>query len=74
MSEEPANGLDWRGLMRAGLHGLGLKPAEFWQLTPVELMIMLGRDGSQAPLTRGGLEDLLRQYPDAGPGEGGGDG
>ena len=22
--------LDWPGLMRAGMHGLGLRPAEFW--------------------------------------------
>ena len=45
--------LDWAGLMRAGLHGLGLRPAEFWALTPVELQLMLGRDGAAAPLARG---------------------
>ena len=24
------SGIDWRGLMQAGLHGLGLEPAVFW--------------------------------------------
>lgn len=57
--------LDWAGLMRAGLHGLGLRPAEFWALTPVELQLMLGRDGAPAPLARDRLEELLRAYPDA---------
>ena len=28
---------DWPGLMRAGICGLGLRPAEFWALTPAEL-------------------------------------
>jgi uncharacterized phage protein (TIGR02216 family) len=42
----PSSGrIDWPGLMRAGLHGLGLRPVEFWALTPVELMLMLGREG-----------------------------
>ncbi|PWE28259.1 hypothetical protein C4N9_13035 [Pararhodobacter marinus] len=58
-------GLDWPGLMRAGLQGLGLRPAEFWALTPVELMIMLGRDEASRPgFTRARLEALLQRYPD----------
>ncbi len=57
--------LDWAGLMRAGLHGLGLCPGEFWSLTPVELRVMLGRDGSGgAPLVRARLEELLEAFPD----------
>jgi uncharacterized phage protein (TIGR02216 family) len=57
--------LDWSGLMRAGLHGLGLRPHEFWALTPVELRMMLGRDGSgSAPLARARLEELLEAFPD----------
>ena len=59
-----AEGLDWPGLMRAGLHGLGLKPAEFWALTPMELMVMLGREDGARGLTRDGLEALLSAYPD----------
>lgn len=57
--------LDWPGLMRAGLHGLGLRPAEFWALTPLELRLMLGRDGAgAAALGRARLEELLLAYPD----------
>ena len=58
-------GLDWPGLMRVGLKGLGLQPAQFWALTPVELMILLGADGAaDAPLGRARLEELVRQFPD----------
>lgn len=58
------NGLDWPGLMRAGLNGLRLSPEVFWRLTPLELMLMLGRDGGDAPLGRVRLDELARAYPD----------
>ena len=58
------SGLDWPGLMRAGLYGLRLTPDDFWRLTPVELMLMLGRDGSDAPLGRARLDELAQMYPD----------
>jgi len=51
--------------MRLGLRGLGLCPAEFWALTPAELMVMLGREGGDAPLGRARLEELARAFPDA---------
>lgn len=57
--------IDWRGLLQAGLHGLGLEPAVFWRLTPVELRIMLGREQSLSPLTRARLAELAAAYPDA---------
>ena len=57
-------GLDWPGLLRAGLHGLGLKPAEFWALTPVELMIMLGREAPAGGFTRARLDSLMARFPD----------
>lgn len=60
---------DWPGLMRLGLKGLGLRPAEFWALTPAELMIMLGREGGAAPLGRARLEELARAFPDRGSGQ-----
>ena len=59
-----ASVFDWPGLMRAGLHGLGLRPAEFWALTPVELMVMLGREPSAGRFTRARLESLFRRFPD----------
>ena len=59
------SGLDWPGLLRAGLRGAGLRPAEFWALTPVELMVLLGREGP-APMGRARLEALAAAYPDEG--------
>lgn len=56
---------DWRGLMRAGIAGRGLLPREFWALTPAELMLMLGRRGGVAPLSRAGLAALAAEFPDA---------
>jgi uncharacterized phage protein (TIGR02216 family) len=58
------NGFDWPGLMRAGFQGLGLRPVEFWALTPAELMIMLGVSGADRPLGRDRLEELAQAYPD----------
>ena len=57
-------GLDWPGLMRAGLRGLGLRPGEFWALTPAELRVMLGEAHGAAPMAREGLEALMRAWPD----------
>lgn len=58
------SGIDWVGLMQVGLHGLGLRPRDFWALTPVELRIKLGAAASAAPLSRARLEDLARAFPD----------
>jgi uncharacterized phage protein (TIGR02216 family) len=60
------NRIDWPGLMRVGLEGLGLTPAEFWRLSPVELRIMLGADQTPA-LTRARFEELAAAFPDARP-------
>lgn len=59
------SGIDWPGLMRAGLGRLGLTPDQFWRLTPVELRIMLGAEPQTAPLTRLRLEELAAAFPDA---------
>jgi uncharacterized phage protein (TIGR02216 family) len=58
------SGLDWPGLMRAGMLGLGLAPDAFWRLTPVELRILLGAEALAPPLTRARLEELARSFPD----------
>lgn len=57
-------GFDWPGLMRLGLRGLGLRPEDFWRLTPVELLVMLGAEGASPPLSRARLEELARAFPD----------
>lgn len=58
---------DWPALLRAGLQRLGLKPAELWALTPVELRLMLGEREGVRPMARDGLEALLRAFPDTRP-------
>lgn len=60
---------DWGALMRAGIFGLGLKPAEFWALTPAELMLMLGKVGVPT-IGRAEFEALMADWPD---GDGGAD-
>jgi len=55
---------DWPALMGAGMRGLGLKPAEFWALTPAELCLMLGDATGAAPLDRTQLDVLMQTYPD----------
>jgi uncharacterized phage protein (TIGR02216 family) len=57
--------LDWPGLMRAGMRGLRLRPAEFWALTPGELLFLLGTDAPAPPMGRTRLEELARAFPDA---------
>ena len=56
--------VNWPDLMRAGLMQLRLRPAEFWALTPAELMVMLGQGAASAPMCRARLADLLRAFPD----------
>ncbi len=56
--------MDWAALLRAGLRGLHLRPAEFWSLSPAELMLMLGAGSVEPPMGRARLEELARAYPD----------
>lgn len=57
-------GFDWPGLMRAGMRGLGLKPHEFWALTPAELWLLLGPEAGDMPMGRVRLDELTDAYPD----------
>ena len=58
--------IDWPGLMRAGMQGLGLTPDAFWRLTPIELKIMLGADRASPALTRAQFDELAAAFPDIG--------
>lgn len=58
------NKIAWPKLMQLGLVQLGLRPDQFWALTPAELMLMAGVDGEVASLSRGGLSDLSARFPD----------
>lgn len=55
---------DWPALMRLGLRGLGMKPHEFWALTPAELQLLLGPEAARAPMGRTRLDELSAAYPD----------
>ncbi|WP_407496077.1 rcc01693 family protein [Pseudooceanicola sp. MF1-13] len=57
------SGLDWASLLRVGVQGLGLKPCEFWRLTPAELRLMLG-DTAPAAMGRARLDEMLAAFPD----------
>jgi len=59
-----SSGLDWPGLMRAGLAGLRLTPEIFWRLTPAELALMLGDPAAIKPMGRSRLSDLRAAWPD----------
>ena len=67
-----ASRIDWPGLMRAGMLGLGLAPEAFWRLTPVELKIMLGAGLATLALTRARLDELAAAFPDVSKGNGDG--
>lgn len=54
----------WSELLHAGTCGLGLRPSEFWALTPAELALLLGRDAGDGPLNRDRLQALSRAFPD----------
>lgn len=56
--------LDWAAMRYRALRDLGLKPAEFWALTPVEFLEMLGIDVDQAPMGRAVFQQLCRDFPD----------
>ena len=55
---------DWPVLLAAGIQRLGLRPQEFWQLTPAEFALMFGQGGAETSLARAGLEQLMDAYPD----------
>lgn len=55
---------DWPLLLQAGVRGAGLRPAEFWALTPAELVLILGPGGSAMPMARDALAALEAAFPD----------
>lgn len=57
-------GFDWPALMAVGIRGLGLKPADFWALTPAELAFLLGHGDGRLPMDRAGLDALAARFPD----------
>lgn len=57
--------IDWPRLIRLGLVDLRLRPAEFWDLTPAELLLLAGHGAGREALTRAGLAELAKRFPDS---------
>lgn len=55
--------MNWAVLLKLGLQH-GLRPCEFWMLTPAELLLVLGLDASEKPLNRARLAELEKLYSD----------
>lgn len=55
---------EWHTLMAAGIRGLGLKPSDFWNLTPAELGFLLGEANGHLPMARAALDELAARFPD----------
>lgn len=54
---------NWAGLLEAA-RAIGLRPREFWALTPADLAFLLGRQSGGAPLSRARLDELAAAFPD----------
>ncbi|WP_421362898.1 rcc01693 family protein [Agrobacterium rosae] len=55
----------WGQVIHAGLSLLRLSPTVFWALTPLEFFAMTGgMRPKRDRLDRGGLEGLMRLFPD----------
>ena len=59
------NRFDWAALLRCGVRQCGLRPAEFWALTPAEFGVLIGVDEGGPALSRDGFAALMAAYPDA---------
>lgn len=63
-----SGGLDWPGLMAAGLGQLRLAPDAFWSMSPAEFRSALAGAGLAAPaglvMGRSRLAALMRAHPD----------
>ena len=55
---------EWPLLLEAGVRGAGLKPGEFWALTPAELLLILGQGGGGRQMAREALAALEAAFPD----------
>lgn len=55
---------DWVEMRRKALCDLGLSPAEFWALTPMEFLLMIGLEQGPAPMRRAVFDQLCSDFPD----------
>jgi uncharacterized phage protein (TIGR02216 family) len=64
----PPDEAAWRALLKLGLGRLRLSPADFWAMTPIELVAALegaaGGPGKAAPPAAAELAALRARFPD----------
>ncbi len=59
------NDIRWGEWLHMAYLHLGIKPTEFWQLTPMEFMLMLKPPGHlSGEVTRGELDSMREKFPD----------
>ena len=58
------NRFDWPALMRAGMHGLGLRPDQFRPLPPPSYFSFSGRTQEQRHSTARGFSISQTEFPD----------
>ncbi|NTE85801.1 rcc01693 family protein [Agrobacterium rubi] len=64
-ASQDARPFPWGQVIHAGLSLLRLSPTVFWALTPIEFFAMTGgMRPRRDELDRGGLEGLMRAFPD----------
>ena len=55
----------WKQAIGFGLGVLRFSPEQFWRMTPRELAFAIEVvRGDRAPISRAGLSDLMKRYPD----------
>ena len=56
---------DWQAMMRAGIGQRRIPVADFWNMTPVELLLVVNPErASSKPMGRTGFEIIQAQFPD----------
>lgn len=65
---KPLRPFPWDEAMQFGFGVLRLSPQAFWRMTPRELAqaVIAVRGAAVTPLDRGGLDDLMKRFPDQG--------
>ena len=62
---KPFTPFPWDEAMQFGFGVLRLSPDAFWAMTPRELAhAVIAVRGHAMPLDRGGLDDLMKEFPD----------
>lgn len=55
---------DWPAILRVGMRETGLRPADFWELTPAEFWMVTGRGPAVSAMSRTRLNELMAAHPD----------